>query len=98
MLGGEDATGSGAEVATMRVISLLGAAIIGLVGGGVWVQPASAATSARPSFLIAGETFCLDEVEFDRFAQTGQLPMHAQDSCTVMRNVTRVVVMGGGPG
>jgi hypothetical protein len=57
-----------------------------------------AVAAERPSFLIPGDTFCTDGVEFDDLQRTGRSGARVQESCRGINGVTRVVVKQGGPG
>jgi hypothetical protein len=72
---------------------------IGLVAAAFLAVLAGRAVAAeRPSFLIPGETFCTDGIDFGDMMRTGRLAGRAQESCSTITGVTRVVVKDGGPG
>jgi hypothetical protein len=74
----------------MRV-GLVAAAVLALLAG-------RASAAERPSFLVPGETFCTDGVDFNDMLRSGQVTGRAQESCSTITGVTRVVVKDGGPG
>ena len=55
----------------------------------------TAAAGELPSFLRAGDAFCSDETDFDRFASHAAQALPAQTSCDSMEAPVRVAVLGG---
>jgi hypothetical protein len=50
--------------------------------------------AAWPSFLVPGEVFCMDELDFNAFSHTGRFHTRgSQESCTRVTQLTRVVVL-----
>lgn len=77
--------------------TLARAAAVSLAPAMAMPLPASAAE--RPSFLLRGEVFCAEEGDFETFRRTGRVRAgSAAETCVVLNELTRVVVMRGQPG
>jgi len=53
----------------------------------------------RPSFLVSGDVFCPDELDFNSFVSTGKINTRGVlQSCSIIDRLTRVVVISGDQG